>query len=105
MQTESVTEKNIAPAIVSAAPWRLTRVKALENYRLEVEFLDGTKGFVEMKQRILSLKAGVFIRLRDITLFNQVYLDYGAVTWPGEIDLAPDTMHYEIKHSGKWVLR
>lgn len=70
-------------------------MQPLENYTLEVEFLDGTQGFVEMKQRILSPKAGVFIKLRDITLFNQVYLEHGAVTWPGEIDLAPDTMHDE----------
>jgi hypothetical protein len=28
----------------------------------------------------------------------------GAVTWPGEIDLAPDAMHDEIKKNGKWVL-
>ncbi len=105
MRTESITEKNIAPAIVCTAPWRLTRVQPLENYTLEVKFLDGTQGFVEMKQWILSPKAGVFIKLRDIALFNQVYLEHGAVTWPGEIDLAPDTMHDEIKHSGKWILR
>jgi len=27
------------------------------------------------------------------------------VTWPGEIDLAPDAMYREIKKAGKWVLR
>lgn len=53
----------------------------------------------------MSQKAGVFANLRDIDTFNQVYLEYGAVIWPGEIDLAPDTMHDEIKQNGKWVLK
>jgi hypothetical protein len=26
------------------------------------------------------------------------------VTWPGEIDLAPDAMYAEIKQGGHWIL-
>jgi len=29
---------------------------------------------------------------------------YGAVTWPGEIDLAPDAMYAEITATGAWTL-
>lgn len=105
MRPTSVTEKNIAPGIVCTAPWRLNKVKPLSNYRLEVEFIDGTRGYVEMSSRVMSDKAGVFGALRDIRLFNQVYLEHGAVSWPGELDLAPDTMHDEIQHHGKWVLK
>ncbi len=105
MRTESIADKNTTPAIVSKVPWRLTKVKPLERYKLEVEFIDGTHGFVEMRRQIMSQKAGVFARLRDINTFNQVYLEHGAVTWPGEIDLAPDAMHDEIKQHGKWILK
>jgi len=104
MRTEPNTEKNIAPAITCAVPWRLTSVKPLEDYKLEVEFIDGTHGFVDMRQQIMGQKAGVFAVLRDINIFNQVCLEYGAVTWPGEIDLAPDVMHDEIANNGVWVL-
>lgn len=97
-------EKNTAPGLICTAPWRLTKVKPLANYRLEVEFIDGTHGFVEMSQRVKSDKAGVFAMLKDVSLFNQVHLEYGVATWPGEIDLAPDAMHDEIKLHGKWVL-
>ncbi|MBT0893743.1 hypothetical protein KI811_07950 [Geobacter hydrogenophilus] len=31
-------------------------------------------------------------------------MEYGAVTWPGEIDLAPDAMYQNIKQYDKWVL-
>lgn len=46
----------------------------------------------------------VFAQLADPALFAQVFVEHGAVTWPGEIDLAPDAMHTEIKKTGKWVL-
>jgi len=105
MRKKSTTEKDIAPAIKNIAPWRLTKVKPLENYKLEVEFVDGTQGLVEMKQQIMSQTAGVFTALRDINTFNQVFLEYGAVCWPGEIDLAPDAMYDEIKRNGIWTLK
>ena len=105
MRTPSVTKKNLTPRIVCTVAWRLTRVTPLAHYTLEVEFVDGTHGLVEMQQRITSNKAGIFAKLKDLTIFNQVYLEYGAVTWPGEIDLAPDAMYDEIKQNGIWTLR
>ncbi len=105
MRTESNTQKNITPTITCAASWRLSQIKPLENYKLEVEFIDGLHGFVEMEQLILSQQAGVFAQLRDANIFKQAHLTYGAVTWPGEIDLAPDAMHDEIKRHGVWILK
>jgi hypothetical protein len=40
--------------------------------------------------------------LRDPTLFARVRVEAGAVTWPGEIDLAPDAMYDEIRAHGTW---
>lgn len=79
-------------------------MQALPGYRLVVRFTDGTAGEVDLSRRVASKKAGVFNKLRDPSLFAQVYLDYGAVTWPGEIDLAPDAMYDEIRAHGRWVL-
>jgi len=104
MRKESITEKNIAPEIVSSVPWRLTKVAPMDNYCLEVRFVDGVKGVVNMKSLIMSQKAGVFAKLREIETFNQVHLTYGVATWLDEIDLAPDVMHDEIKRHGQWVL-
>lgn len=105
MRRESNPEENLSPGVAYTAPWRLTKVTPLANYRLEVEFVDGTCGIVEMSCLIMSDKAGVFSKLKDTEVFNQVYLEHGAVTWPGEIDLAPDAMHDEILEHGKWVLK
>jgi hypothetical protein len=59
---------------------------------------------VDLTRLIQSPDAGVFAALADHALFAQVRVEYGAVTWPGEIDLAPDAMYAEIKKAGIWVL-
>lgn len=97
MRKKSTPKKDITP-------WRLKKVKPLENYKLAVEFKDGLQGLIEMKKFIFNKKSGVFSYLRDISIFNQVYLEYGVVTWPGQIDLAPDAMHDEIQRNGVWIL-
>jgi hypothetical protein len=82
----------------------VTQVTALPDYRLHVRFIDGTEGEVNMTGLVNREQAGVFGKLRDIKLFEQVEVSLGAVTWPGEIDLAPDAMYDEIRLRGKWVL-
>jgi hypothetical protein len=45
---------------------------------------------------------GALAPLRDEQFFERVFIDYGAVAWPGEIDLAPDAMYAQIagQHDG-----
>ncbi len=104
MRKKSKSEQDLTPSIECTSSWSLTKVKPLENYCLEVEFLDGVKGTVNMQRLILSENAGVFEGLRDKKIFNQVSLHLGVPTWPGEIDIAPDAIHLEIKKHGKCVL-
>ena len=85
--------------------WRVVWVKALPNYRLDVRFVDGTTGIVDMREMIESPEAGVFEALRSQAAFSRVYLSFGAVTWSGELDLAPDAMYDEIRANGEWILR
>ncbi len=85
-------------------PWRVTHVDPRPDHRLDVRFADGLTGSVHMAALVFSPEAGVFGRLRDTEAFNQVRVEDGVVTWPGEIDLAPDAMHAAIRRSGEWVL-
>jgi hypothetical protein len=80
-------------------PWRVTAVRALPDFRLSVRFVDGTCGVVDLSRHIHAPGAGVFAPLADPSLFGQVFVEHGAVTWPGEIDLAPDAMYARIKQS------
>ena len=43
---------------------------------------------------------GALAPLADVAFFEQVFIDYGAVAWPGEIDLAPDAMYAEVASQG-----
>jgi len=104
MRKEAAIEQNTSARITPTVPWRLTEVKPLSGYRLKVRFQDGLEGLVDMSTLVRSENAGVFAALRDETVFRQVFLEYGAVTWPGEIDLAPDAMYKEIKKNGVWLL-
>jgi hypothetical protein len=94
----------LSPAVRPGAAWRVTRVVALSDYRLGVSFVDGAEGIVDMSRLVHSDGAGVFAALSDPQLFAQAHVEFGAVTWPGDIDLAPDAMHDAIVQDGVWVL-
>ncbi len=102
MRNQTSPEEDSAPGVVPRAAWRVANVRALPGYRLAVQFVDGTAGHVDLSRRVVNAEAGVFSRLRDPALFERVFLDCGAVTWPGEIDLAPDAMYDEIRAHGCW---
>ncbi|HET6378726.1 MAG TPA: DUF2442 domain-containing protein [Methylocella sp.] len=94
----------LTPPVRPAAPWRLAAVDVLPGFRLRVHFNDGMEGTVEMAGFLHSPEAGIFAALRDESLFRQARIEAGAVTWPGNLDLAPDAMHRAIKEHGTWVL-
>ena len=108
MRTETIASENSPSALTEEvaprSPWRVTEVEALPGFRLRVAFADGLKGMVDMSRMVHSPKAGVFAALTDPSLFAQVTLDYGAVAWPGELDLAPDAMHAAIQENRIWSL-
>ena len=81
--------------------WDVSTVKPVEHLTLKVTFIDGLQGTVCFKPSFLT---GVFESIKDESYFNKVYVANGVVTWPGELDLAPDAMHTEIKEHGSWVL-
>jgi hypothetical protein len=108
MRTESSTDENTAVGlsreIGPRSPWRVKEVEVLPGFRLRVAFEDGLSGTVDMSGLVHSPKAGVFAVLADQALFAQVSLEYGAVVWPGELDLAPDGMHDAILEHREWIL-
>jgi len=100
----SALNSTAVPAIVCNQPDDVVKVTALDGFRLLVRFHDGLQGQVDMSALVHSPAAGVFAPLADSRLFAQVFVQYGAVTWPGELDLAPDAMYAEIKNHGEWKL-
>ena len=69
--------------------WDVKTVRPLPNYRLYVEIEDGRRGIFDVKP---YLDRGVFSELRDERYFRQVGVLLGAITWPNEQDIAPETL-------------
>ncbi len=64
-------------------------VEPLDDYRILVELADGRKGVFDLKP---YLDRGALRELRDVHYFNQVGILFGAITWPHEQDIAPETL-------------
>lgn len=39
------------------------------------------------------LNRGVFVRLQNIALFKQAFVALDTVCWPGDLDIAPETLY------------
>lgn len=74
--------------------WDVKIVKPLSDYRIYVEIEDGRNGIFDLKP---YLEHGVFRELKDVSYFNQVGIVLGAVTWPNEQDIAPETLLAELR--------
>lgn len=68
----------------------------LPNHLIQVEIEEGRRGVMDMKP---YLHQGVFRELRQLHYFNQVGIVFGAVTWPHEQDIAPETLNSQLQ----WV--
>lgn len=69
--------------------WDTKMVKPLPDYRIYVELESGQCGVFDLKP---YLDRGMMRELRDEHYFRQVGIVFGAVTWPHEQDIAPDTL-------------
>lgn len=74
--------------------WDVKTVHPLDDYEIYVELEDGRKGVFDLKP---YLDHGVFRELQDRSYFSQVYVMFGAVTWPHEQDIAPETLAAGLK--------
>jgi hypothetical protein len=73
--------------------WDVKLVRPLPNYRIYVEIENGRKGIFDLKP---YLDRGIFRELHDVHYFDQVGILFGAVTWPHEQDIAPETLLAEM---------
>lgn len=76
--------------------WDVIAVTPLGGRQLKVRFADGMEGTVTIAQEFCT---GVFAPLVEDAELARAAAVHGTVTWPGGLDLAPDTMHAEIARS------
>jgi hypothetical protein len=75
---------------------RVTAVRCLGEYRLELAFSDGSHGQVDLGSRVIG-RGGVFAPLEDPDFFRRVQVDpdAGTLVWPNGVDFCPDVLYHE----------
>jgi hypothetical protein len=65
-------------------------VEASADYKLRLQFENGEKRIFDMSP---YMKKKPFVQLENSPLFTKAFIDYGTVVWPGNIDIAPETLY------------
>jgi hypothetical protein len=68
----------------------VTSVQTRDDYHLEIKFDTGETRLFDARP---YLEKGVFRRLQDLALFKQAYVAFDTVCWPGNLDIAPETLY------------
>jgi hypothetical protein len=72
---------------------KVTRVKILKDYRLELQFADGKGGIVDLSRLVGK---GVFAAWTDYAFFQRARIgESGELVWDDQIDLCPDSLYLQ----------
>lgn len=73
---------------------RILDVRPLEGRLVELTLTDGS--VVKRDLSALLDGVGLFEQISvDDMAFRAVYVDYGTLAWPGELDIAPETLIWD----------
>ncbi|MBI4843267.1 MAG: DUF2442 domain-containing protein [Nitrospirae bacterium] len=67
-------------------------VKTPDDHTLELVFENGEKRIFDMTH---FFNKKPFVKLLHSPLFFKASVQYGTVVWPGDIDIAPETLWYQ----------
>lgn len=73
---------------------KITGVKPLDNYRLELLFNTGETRVFDAAP---YLDKGIFTELREPAYFRSVRLAFGSIAWPHEQDFGPESLYVESR--------
>ena len=71
---------------------RVVHVQPCEGYKLILTFTNGERRIFDA-ERLLDIP--VFSPLKNKPFFDSVYIAYGTVQWPQDIDYCPDTLYMD----------
>ena len=73
---------------------QLSDAEYLGDYRVRFLFDNGREGVADLHPMIFDDPRPVFAPLRDKAAFQQLFVEHGALCWPGELDVAPEYIYY-----------
>lgn len=68
----------------------VVKVEVGADYALLLEFENGEKRVFDMRP---FMDKKPFVKIKDAPLFAQARVGCGTVVWPGNIDIAPETLY------------
>lgn len=68
----------------------VVQVKTTPDFQLELDFKNGERRRFDMRP-LLTMRP--WDRIASAQLFHRAEVAYGTVVWPGEIDIAPETLY------------
>jgi hypothetical protein len=78
----------------------IIKVKPLKDYKIELTFENSEVKIFDVKS---YLETGMFKKLKDKNLFNQVRISFDSIEWPGGIDLDPEILYEKSKEKDKII--
>lgn len=74
---------------------KITRVRYLYDYTLEVEFDDGTIKYPNFRNFIYNSNHPMVRQFKDIERFKKVTINHGHLTWEdGQMDISAHSIYY-----------
>lgn len=80
----------------------IRKLERVGNYRLKLWFSDGRAGEWDFSE-LARLNTPITEPFKASAYFDQVLLEFGALTWPNGYDWCPDSLHADMQAAG--VLR
>lgn len=66
------------------------------DYRVRIAFNNGREGVADLRPMIVDEPRTVFAPLRDLSVFRHLFIEHGALCWPGDVDVAPEYIYFLV---------
>lgn len=76
------------------------RVLRLGGYRLKLWFNNGMVGEWDFSDLAIRETGPMVEPFKDVGFFNQVFVEFGGLTWPNGYDWSPEALHADMKAAG-----
>lgn len=75
---------------------QILQAECLGGYRVRVVFDNGREGVADLHSMVFDDPRPIFAPLRDAAVFQQLFVEHGALCWPGDLDVAPEYIYYLV---------
>jgi hypothetical protein len=76
---------------------KIINAELKEGYRIYVEFNNGTKGIIDLREIIENDHREIIRELLDVKTFATVKINLNTLCWDNGVDFAPDYLFEQIK--------